>query len=286
MSRLSRWFRARRNPSIPATPYEHLLAAPRFQVRTEQLMGEPFQIPDSVSFYCSYREIFVDQLYQFRTDCPNPLIVDGGANCGLSVLYFKRLFPAARVIAVEADPHMFALLEENILRFKLTDVTLINKAIAVGGAEVTFHREGADAGRIHALDDAIEKFAVPVVSLDELLVEPVEFLKLDIEGAESDVICSSQRLNAVSQFMIEYHSFADVPQSLPSLLNKLAEIGCRYRLQTQYCPKRPLVDDTCHLGMDFQLNIFADRADQRAVVDDDSRTPVADRPIKPSTLAA
>jgi FkbM family methyltransferase len=286
MSRLSRWFRSRRNSPIPATPYEHLLTAPRFQVRTEQLFGEPFQIPDSLSFYCSYREIFLDQLYQFQAACPNPLIVDGGANCGLSVLYFKQLFPAARVIAVEADPYMFSLLEENICRFKLTDVTLINKAIAVGASEVTFHCEGANAGRIHALDDAIEKVSVPVISLDELLAEPVEFLKLDIEGAESDVICSSQRIDVVSQFMIEYHSFADVPQSLPNLLDRLAKSGCRYRLQTQFCPKNPLVDDTCHLGMDFQLNIFANRASQRPAVDCGSRTHADDQQVKRSTLAA
>jgi FkbM family methyltransferase len=283
MSRLSRWFRSRRKSPVPATPYEHLLTAPRFQVRTEQLFGEPFQIPDSLSFYCSYREIFVDQLYQFQTDCPKPLIVDGGANCGLSVLYFKRLFPAARVIAVEADPYIFALLEENVSRFELTDVTLINKAIAVGASEVTFHREGSNAGRIHALDDAIEKFTVPVVSLDDLLVEPVEFLKLDVEGAESDVICSSQRLGAVSQFMIEYHSFADAPQSLPDMLRKLAESGCRYRLQTQYCPKMPLVDDSCHLGMDFQLNVFAKRANQHTLV---GRAQAADQQGKRSPLAA
>lgn len=283
MSRLSRWFRSRRKSPVPATPYEHLLTAPRFQVRTEQLLGEPFQIPDSLSFYCSYREIFVDQLYQFQTDCPKPLIVDGGANCGLSVLYFKRLFPAARVIAVEADPYMFALLEENVSRFKLTDVTLINKAIAVGASEVTFHREGSNAGRIHALDEAIEKFTVPVVSLDELLVEPVEFLKLDIEGAESDAVCSSERLGSVSQFMIEYHSFADAPQSLPSLLNRLTECDCRYRLQTQFCPKSPLVDDVCHLGMDFQLNIFAKRTNQRPVVD---RSHKALQQDKRSALAA
>jgi FkbM family methyltransferase len=249
-------------------------------------LGEPFQIPDGLSFYHGYREIFTAELYQFKTSSPRPLIVDGGANCGVSVVYFKRLYPAARVVAVEPDPHIFALLEENVSRFKLTDVTLVNKAIAVGASEVTFHREGSNAGRIHSLDDAIEKFVVPVVSLDELLSEPVDFLKLDIEGAESDVVCSSQRLDAVTQFMIEYHSFADAPQSLPALLNKLAESGCRYRLQTQYCPKQPLVDDSCHLGMDFQLNIFAKRANERPVVDVGSLTQSADQQAKRSTLAA
>ena len=98
MSRLSRWLRSRRlPPPPPPTPYEHLLAAPRFVARTEQLLGEPFQIPDTISFYFSYLEIFVEEIYRFQTTRPAPLIVDGGANCGMSVVYFKRLFPDAQL---------------------------------------------------------------------------------------------------------------------------------------------------------------------------------------------
>ena len=271
MSRLSRWLRSRRTPPVPTTPYEHLRDAPRFEVRTEELCGEPFQIPDGHTFYYSYREIFLDELYRFEARNAAPLIIDGGANCGLSVVYFKRLYPNARVIAVEPDPQIFALLEQNVSHLRLTDVTLVNKALAAGGSTVAFHREGANAGRIHPLDDAVERCTVPVVTLDELLDEPVELLKLDIEGAESAVICASRRLAAVSQFMVEYHSFADAPQSLPKLLNKLAESGCRYRLQTQLCPRRPLVDDSCHLGMDLQLNIFAKRTRTSASADGEER---------------
>ena len=168
-------------------------------------------------------------------------------------MYFKQLYPAAKIVAVEADPQIFALLEQNVTQRRLTDVTLINKAIAVETERVTFHREGADAGRIHALADAIEQITVPTLSLDELLMEPVDLLKVDVEGVETDVLCASRRLDAVSQIMVEYHAFADVSQSLHQLLTKLAESGFRYNVQTQFCPPRPLVDDSCHLGMDLQL---------------------------------
>jgi FkbM family methyltransferase len=264
MSRFSRWMRPQRTPPPPPAPpplkpYEHLLWLPRYQVRAEQLFGEPFQIADGVSFYCSHQELILNELYRFQTTNLTPRIVDCGAHCGLSVVYFKRLYPSAHITAVEADPQIFDLLRANVARRGLADVTLINKAIAVGADRVTFHREGADAGRIHMLAGSIEKISVPAISLDELLTEPIDLLKLDVEGVETEVLCASRRLRTVSQLIVEYHSFADAPQSLHALLTKLSDDGFRYKIQTQYCPPRPLVDEACHLGMDLQLNIFATR---------------------------
>ncbi len=68
------------------------------------------------------------------------------------------------------------------------------------------------------------------------------------------------RLDAARQLFIEYHSFADTEQSLHVLLQRLAESGFRYYLQTQFCPRRPLVENDRHLGMDLQINVFAKRA--------------------------
>jgi FkbM family methyltransferase len=261
MSRFSRWLRPKPTPPPPPPlkPFEHLLALPRYQVRAEVLFGEPFQLADGVSFYCSHQELILNELYRFETSNSAPRIVDCGAHCGLSVVYFKRLYPAAHITAVEADPQIFDLLRANVARRGLDDVTIINKAIAVGTQPVAFHREGADAGRIHALADPLETISVPTLSLDDLLTEPVDLLKLDVEGVESEVLCASRRLEMVSQLIVEYHSFADSSQSLHQLLAKLADNGFRYKIQTQYCPPRPLVDEACHLGMDLQLNIFATR---------------------------
>lgn len=253
MSLLSRWLRER------ATPYRHLLRAPRYEARTVQLCGQDFRIADGPSFCASYQEIFKDELYRFRSPTEEPLIVDCGANYGVSVVYFKQIYPRARIIAVEADPFVFSLLEWNVARHRLTGVTLLNKAITVGCTSVTFHCQGADAGRIHKLDSARQRCTVPAIELDELLKDPVELLKIDIEGAESNAICSSQRLGVASQIFCEYHSFVDTPQSLHPLLAKLSTSGFRYYLQTQFCAKRPLIEDDCHLGMDLQMNVFAKR---------------------------
>lgn len=259
MSRFTRRLRRQSPPQTPPppTPYEHLLKAPRYCVRTEDLAGEPFQIPDGISFYFGYREIFQDEIYRFQSANAAPRIIDCGSHCGLSVVYFKQLYPDARVTAIEADPQIFELLALNVRQLQLAGVTLINQAIAAQRGEATFHREGANAGRIHALTGAKETITVPTLPLDDLLTEPVDLLKVDIEGVECEVLCASRRLSNVDQLIVEYHSFADAPQRLHELLAKLVDHGFRYKIQTQFCPPRPLVDDACHLGMDLQLNIYA-----------------------------
>ena len=103
MSRLGRWLQERRNAFL-LSRYRHLRKTPRFRVVTDRLLGKPFRIPDGPSFYAGYREIFIQELYRFETSNPAPVIIDCGANCGLSVVYFKQLFPAAKIVAVEADP--------------------------------------------------------------------------------------------------------------------------------------------------------------------------------------
>lgn len=245
---------------VEDSPYEHLLALPRYEETTVTLLGQPFRIADAASFYWSHREIFGAEIYRFPSATDAPVIVDCGANHGTSVVYFKQLYPAAKITAIEPDPRIFERLAWNIGQRGFAGVSLVNKAISNEAGPLKFFHEGADAGRVHFMDGAKATFEVEPVALDSLLGEPVDFLKMDIEGAETAAICASEKLGNVAQIFIEYHSFAGAPQTLDALLRKLADAGFRYYIQTQFCPARPLVAVECQLGMDLQLNIFATRA--------------------------
>ena len=101
---------------------------------------------------------------------------------------------------------------------------------------------------------------VDTVQLDELIGDsPVDFLKMDIEGAETDVIADSHSLAKVRQMFIEYHGFQNQPQRLSTLLDCLTQAGFRYYIHSQFCSPRPLIEPQAYLGMDFQLNIFGIR---------------------------
>ena len=172
---------------------------------------------------------------------------------------FKSLYPKARIVAVEPDPKMFGLLEWNIKHRGYSDVKLVNRAVSVGSASVSFYREGADSGRTFPIEGYKEVVAIGAVHLDDLITEPVDFLKMDIEGDEGAVICSSAKLHAVSQLFFEYHSFRKTDQALGAILQKLSDSGFRYYIHKQFCSSRPLTEDKERQGMDMQLNVFAKR---------------------------
>ena len=241
--------------------YEYLKNIPRYTEQTVQLLGDDFKIADSLSFYHSVKEIFDDHIYKFETESTDPVILDCGANYGSSAVYFKQLHPQSSLTCVEADPSIFKILETNLTQRGYDDIRLINRAVSNDSEAIKFHQEGADAGRAAAIEDGENTIEVPTIHLDDLIDGPVDFLKMDIEGCETEAICSSSKLDQVSQIFIEYHSFKNSEQSLSKLLGKLTECGFRYYIHTQFCSPRPLTEETLQLGMDLQLNIFALRED-------------------------
>ena len=242
-------------------PYGFLRRMPRYIETEITLLEKPFIVPDGLSFYCSYSEIFLDLIYRFKIDTPAPRIIDCGANCGTSVAYFKQLYPFSRITAVEADPAIFQILSRNVDNLGMADVWLIARAVWHLPRSASFHCEGADGGRIQCFDGAQSVVDVPTISLDELIGDDqIDFLKMDIEGAEVDVLNSAKRLDQVNRIFVEYHSFREQPQRLTEMLNVLDRAGFRHYLQTQFCPPQPLIDTKDRLGMDLQLNVFGIRS--------------------------
>jgi len=244
---------------LSANEYEELLNIQRYKRLHVSLLGEDFVIPDSLSFYYSYKEIFLNKIYKFESKNSEPKIIDCGANCGTSIVYFKNIYPNARITAIEPDPEIFKILKTNIKCRRYSNVELINKAVSAETKRVSFFREGADGGRIHALKNPKDIVKIETINLDKLVNEKIDFLKVDIEGAETEVICSSKYLKNALNIFIEYHSFKDASQNLGQLLDKLALNGFRYYIQTQFCSNYPLYKEKLQLGMDLQLNIFAKR---------------------------
>ena len=241
------------------SPYEDLREFERFKEITVKLLGDDFKIADAQSFYWSFREIFLDQIYKFESSNDQPVIIDCGSNYGTSIVFFKDLYPMSRILGVEADPITYRLLEWNLNRRGYKNLKLYNRAISVNQDPVIFHHEGADGGRIVPLPPSSTQdvFVVEPVMLDELIQGHVDFLKMDIEGVEVDVICSSIKLVDVDQLFLEYHSFKDSKQELGRLLEKLSSLDFRYYLHTKFCSPLPLTEETLQLGMDLQVNIFA-----------------------------
>jgi FkbM family methyltransferase len=237
---------------------------PRYQPTTTTLFGAPFHIVDAAAFLAEYRQIFDARMYEFDCEADRPRIIDCGANMGLTVLYWKRRWPRARVVAFEADPVIFGTLERNCSAQGVSDdVTLVPAAVWTETGTMRFWQEGAAAGRLvdeHAAVDDGRVVDVPAVALADYLTDPVDLLKLDIEGAEVEVLAAcAWRLAAVERIFVEWHSFKERPQQFHRLLEILHDGGYRVHILPEVVAARPFIERIDYMGMDHQLNVFAYR---------------------------
>ncbi len=201
----------------PRSKYEYLLNYKRYDQKTVELLGLPFKIADVTSFYYSHREIFIDRIYEFKSN--------------------------------KKEPKIFKILRDNIELRNFKNVSLINKAISSKKESVKLFSEGADGGRMHKID-SLNYHQIEALPLDDLIDDEIDFLKMDIEGAETDVLSNSSKINFVKEILIEYHSFVDDRQKLDILLKFLKDNGFRFYIQTIFCSPRPLILTKSQLGMD------------------------------------
>jgi FkbM family methyltransferase len=227
----------------------------RFQEGKTNLITKDFHFIDSESFINQYLEIFEDQCLFFETKNQKPRIIDCGANIGISILYYKRLYPEAQIIGFEPDPKIFKILQGN-LRFCNNDqVKVINKAVWNEETSIKFLPDEADGGKITEGG----QLTVQTVRLSDYLSGNIDFLKMDIEGAEHDVLPSiSNNLKNVKFLFLEVHLEYNNSQKLENILSILRSNGFVYSFKTvKNLTFKELLLPKNRNGFTQQLNIFA-----------------------------
>jgi len=173
---------------------------------------------------------------------PGDLAVDCGANMG--VVTERLATTGADVVAFEPDPFAFKTLEQKFVN--LPNVTLINAAVGVGSGTVRLMRadnfgdnpEGAsvkstilDGGRRIDAENAVE---VPLIDFPSWVADQVKargevaFIKMDIEGAELDILekmDAEQLFQNVRCLVAETHErkFKDLRDRYKALRDKVSE---------------------------------------------------------------
>ena len=230
----------------------------RFTPTEKIFLGNRLYIHDIASYHLGCAELFESQTYKFRAHGNSPLIIDCGANIGMSIIYFKELYPNASITAFEADGYIFGFLEKNMASFQYKNVELVNKAVWDCEETLSFLDEGGAGGRIEPEKKTGKYKRVETIRLREFLVgRKVDFLKVDIEGAEYKVIKDCEHeLKNVDNLFIEYHSFPNSQQNLHEILEIVQNAGFRYHIKEAYTTIEPFLTRKLNVGMDLQLNIF------------------------------
>lgn len=209
----------------------------------------------------SLQEIFRDDIYKINFKTSSPYIIDCGANIGLSVLYLKFQYPAARIIAFEPDPINFEFLQKNVNAYGLTDVELRNEAIWKENSTLEFTSDGTLGSKLFASDKKNNTVKVKATRLKDLLQTKVDFLKIDIEGAEYEVLkdCGKDLANADYLF-IEFHGFFNRMNELTEILQLVQDNGFAYYIkEASNVYPTPFQREGDNKAYDIQQNIFCFR---------------------------
>lgn len=217
-------------------------------------------ISDSKWYLPTLKEIWEKEIYRFESNNKTPYIIDCGANIGLSVIFWKHLFPDAKILAFEPDPQIFELLSENINTFGYKDIDLRQLAVWSAETDLLFQTDNSVGGRLEIGDSSADSIKVKTIRLRDLLSQHIDMLKMDIEGAEYDVLmdCSDQLLN-VERLFVEYHGAPYEKQKLQMILDIIQRNGFRYHIKEANPIKHPFIRSERNTYYDLQLNIFAFR---------------------------
>jgi len=174
---------------------------------------------------------------------PGMSFVDVGANWGYFTLVAASLVgPSGRVLSLEPDPRLFSILQENIRRSGLDQVTLMQLAAASQSGTLPLAGYSEDGGnfgisRIAANSGEHEKlFQVSSQSLDNILeqqgLSSVDLMKMDIEGAEAFAIAGLEKSlirRKVKRLLLELHpvQLAEHGSTVSAVTEKLQSAGYR-----------------------------------------------------------
>jgi FkbM family methyltransferase len=134
------------------------------------------------------------------------VVVDCGANIGITSLFLAARYPGAMILSVEPHPENFALLKTNVAPVPRI-LPICACVTGTSQSAVRFTTDQAAWGNRIATDD--HGVLVPAITIEELCkqngIEKIDLLKLDIEGAEEQVLENGTFLARTEHIIVELH---------------------------------------------------------------------------------
>jgi FkbM family methyltransferase len=206
----------------------------------------------------SLKEIFVEEIYNIKFDTDTPYILDCGANIGLATIYLKKQYPNAEIIAFEPDPDNFSILQKNIEETSWKNIELRNEAIWKEASTLNFKNDGTLGSKIDNSSKGSNDIQVKAIRLKNLLNRKIDFLKMDIEGAEYEVLkdCTDS-LHNIQNMFVEFHGYFNKTEQLTEILEIIEKNGFSFYIkEATSVYKTPFLRTEQNTLYDLQLNIF------------------------------
>lgn len=189
-----------------------------------------------------FKEIFLSKEYNFDSSNRSPKIIDCGANIGMTILFFKKLFPNCSIIAFEPNPYAFELLKRNVTENNLTNIQLFNIGLAKINGEMKFYmgnNKGTLIGSFISERGGENEIRVKTRKLSEIINnEEFDLIKMDIEGSEIQVIkdlISERKINQIKRYLIEYHHrISGIKSNFSYFIKCFEDNNYEYNIRTNF----------------------------------------------------
>ncbi|NEQ38059.1 MAG: FkbM family methyltransferase [Okeania sp. SIO3I5] len=145
----------------------------------------------------NFYEVAELEFIQQNLKSSNPVIVDVGANTGNHLVYFAKFMQAAKVIPIEFHPDIIAALNRHISINQVSNIDLSKLGYAIGknrGTSFIKEHPAKDFCLTEIDDNIINGTEVEVMTLDELIKEKVDFIKVDVQGTEIEALAGAKNL--------------------------------------------------------------------------------------------
>jgi FkbM family methyltransferase len=168
--------------------------------RHAQALGREVHLRPGTTDEQVFHETFAKRFHVPPEEIRPATVLDLGCNIGLTVAHFELLWPNAEIIGVELDSENCVVARRNCRRARI-----LNVAVSATSGRQTYSGEEAWSFRL----DPSGNRAVEARTLDELtdlFGGSVDFVKMDIEGSEWEVVKAPGKWpERVGSLLIEIH---------------------------------------------------------------------------------
>lgn len=163
----------------------------------------------------------------------NDVVIDVGAHIGLFTMYASQSCKNGNIYSYEPVKENFDVLKENMTINNLQNVKIFNSAVSNSDSKITLFMNDDESG--HSMfSESAKNIIVNSTSLmkifDDNNIEKCNFLKLDCEGAEYEIIekLPSKYFEMIEKIVIEYHMHDEHPELLEKLKSELLKNNFKF----------------------------------------------------------